>query len=90
MAAFFSALKRKAVSLQPPLVIGIGYLVLGTWGVLRVETNPFFLLFFIPGGLLLLAGEAENKVNIPCTRFCLAQGMLSNHAGATVVEPNKI
>ena len=53
---FFSALKGKAVSLQPALVIGIGHLVLGTWAVLRVESNPFFLLFLIPGALLVLAG----------------------------------
>lgn len=53
---FLSAWKGKAVSIQPSLVIGIGYLVFGAWAMLKVETNPFFLVFLIPGTLLVVAG----------------------------------
>ena len=53
---FLSAWKGKAVSIQPSLVIGIAYLVFGVWAILKVETNPFFLFFLIPGTLLVVAG----------------------------------
>lgn len=56
---FFSALKGNDVSLQPAFMVGIGYLLLGTWSVLRVETNPFFLLFLISGALLVLADSPK-------------------------------
>lgn len=53
---FIGAWKRKDVALQPALVIGVCYLVFGIWAMLKIETNPFYLVFVIPGALLVAAG----------------------------------
>lgn len=52
---FTDVARGRAVSLRPALVIGIGYLAYGCWALAVSEMNPFFLVFIIPGVLLVIA-----------------------------------
>ncbi len=52
---FADALRRQAVSLRPALLIGLAYLVFGTWALTASNLDPYFLVFIVPGVLLLLA-----------------------------------
>ena len=52
---FADALKRRPVSLRPALLVGLAYLVFGTWSLTVSSLDPFFLVFLVPGVLLLVA-----------------------------------
>jgi len=61
---FADALRGRPVSLRPVLLIGIAYLVFGTWSLTVSNLDPFFLAFLVPGVLLLVgswghAGEGR-------------------------------
>ena len=51
---FTDALRQRAVSLRPSLVIAIAYLIFGTWALTVSNLDPFFLIFLIPGTMLLI------------------------------------
>jgi hypothetical protein len=51
---FADALRLRAVSLRPVMLIGIAYLVFGTWSLTVSSLDPFFLAFLVPGILLLV------------------------------------
>jgi hypothetical protein len=51
---FADALRLRPVSLRPVLLIGLAYLVFGTWSLTVSSLDPFFLAFLLPGILLLL------------------------------------
>jgi hypothetical protein len=44
-----------AVSLRPALVIAVLYILYGVWALILNDVDPFFLVFVIPGTMLLLA-----------------------------------
>lgn len=52
---FAEALKRRPVSLRPALLIGVGYLAFGAWALTVSNLDPFYLVFVVPGVLLMLA-----------------------------------
>jgi hypothetical protein len=56
---FADALKGRPVSLRPVLLIGIAYLVFGTWSLTVSSLDPFFLAFLVPGILLLVASSGR-------------------------------
>ena len=45
----------------PPAVIGVAYLALGAWALLAIELNPFFLVFIVPGLLLVVAATGKRS-----------------------------
>ena len=47
--------RGRPVSLRPVLVIGLAYTVYGIWVVIASGLDPFFLVFVVPGVLLLAA-----------------------------------
>jgi hypothetical protein len=51
----FADLRRRHVSLWPGLIIAVVYLAFGAWALAVSDMNPFFLIFIVPGLLLLLA-----------------------------------
>jgi hypothetical protein len=53
IVSFVDALRRRPVSLRPVLLIAIAYLVYGTWALTVSNLDPFFLVFLLPGALLL-------------------------------------
>jgi hypothetical protein len=46
------------VSLRPVLVIGLAYTVYGIWAMIASGLEPFFLVFVVPGVLLLAVAGA--------------------------------
>ena len=52
---FTDVLRSRPVSLRPALLIGIAYLVFGGWALVFSGMNPFFLIFIIPGLMLIAA-----------------------------------
>lgn len=60
---FTNLINGRVVSLRPALLIGIAYVAFGVWALAIGGLSPFFLLFLIPG--LLLVGAAT----LPATRF---------------------
>lgn len=52
---FAQAVQGRPVSLRPALLIAVGYLLFGAWALASSGLDPFFLLFVVPGGLLLFA-----------------------------------
>jgi hypothetical protein len=56
---FADALKGRPVSLRPVLLIGIAYLVFGTWSLTVSSLDPFFLAFLVPGILLLVGSSGR-------------------------------
>ena len=59
VALFTHRLRGSAVSLRPAIVIGTTYVVYGTWALVVSKLDPFFLVFVVPGALLLLASIAR-------------------------------
>ncbi len=53
--SFLGAWRGGAISLFAPRVIGMAYLIFGLVAIALVERNPFYLVFVLPGGTLLLA-----------------------------------
>jgi len=47
--------RGRPVSLRPVLVIGLAYTVYGIWAMIASGLEPFFLVFVVPGVLLLAA-----------------------------------
>ena len=54
---FVHRLRGDMVSAFPALVIGSAYTAFGVWAIVST-TNPFFLIFIVPGILLLIAAGA--------------------------------
>ena len=52
---FSETLQGRRVSLRPALLISVGYLLFGTWAAASSGFDPLFLLFVVPGLLLLFA-----------------------------------
>ena len=55
VALFWKRFKGAAVSLTPPIIIGVTYVAFGAWGFLAGHFDPFFLVFVVPGLMLLIA-----------------------------------
>jgi len=55
---FMRRLRGEAVSTLPALAIGIAYVVFGAWALMSSK-DPFFLIFIVPGVLLLIAGTGS-------------------------------
>ena len=53
------AARARPVSLRPVLVIGIAYTLYGAWALTASGLEPFFLVFLIPGLLLLAAAWGQ-------------------------------
>jgi hypothetical protein len=56
---FADALRGRPVSLGPVLLIGIAYLVFGTWSLTVSNLDPLFLGFLVPGILLLVGSSSR-------------------------------
>lgn len=54
MWAFLRRLRQQVVSMWPSMLTGILYTIFGAWAM-YLSQNNFFLIFLIPGVLLLLA-----------------------------------
>ena len=52
---FTEVLKRRSVSLRPALVIAVAYVAFGIWALIVSGGDAFFLVFIVPGVLLLAA-----------------------------------
>jgi hypothetical protein len=61
VATFAKGLRGEAVSMLPPAVIGAAYLAFGLGALLAIELNPFFLVFILPGVLLVGAATGRRK-----------------------------
>jgi hypothetical protein len=59
LLSFTQVLRRRPVSLRPVLAIGVAYTVYGGWALTASGLDPFFLVFLVPGLLLLLAGRGH-------------------------------
>jgi hypothetical protein len=57
---FLQSRKNPSVSLRPLLIIALFYVVFGIWALAASNLNPFFLIFIVPG-LLLLAASWPGK-----------------------------
>ena len=54
---FTNLINGRQVSLLPAMLIGLAYVAFGAWALAMGGMSPFFLLFIIPG-LLLVAASA--------------------------------
>jgi len=62
VALFTHRLKGGAVNLLPAIVIGTTYVAFGAGAMAVNDFDPFFLVFVIPGALLLIASvEGRSK-----------------------------
>jgi hypothetical protein len=52
---FINKIKEQTISLRPAFIIALVYLAFGSWALAVSKFNPFFLIFIIPGLLLLAA-----------------------------------
>jgi hypothetical protein len=52
---FTEALKRRSISLRPALIIAVAYLAFGIWALIVSRGDLFFLVFIVPGLLLVFA-----------------------------------
>ena len=57
MALFIHRLKGAAVSLRPAIVIGLTYVFFGVWALVASHFDPFFLVFVVPGVMVLIASS---------------------------------
>jgi hypothetical protein len=53
------AARGRPVSLRPVLLIGVAYTVFGAWALTASGLEPFFLVFLVPGVLLLAAASGH-------------------------------
>jgi len=51
-------MRGESVSVLPLMVIAIAYLVFGVWALVASNFNLFFLIFIVPGLLLMFAAWA--------------------------------
>ena len=61
VALFTHRLKGSAVNLRPAIVIGATYVAFGAGAMAVNDFDPFFLVFVIPGVLLLIASVARRS-----------------------------
>jgi hypothetical protein len=59
VALFTHRLKGSSVTLRPAIVIGATYVAFGAGAMAVNDFDPFFLVFVIPGALLLIASIAR-------------------------------
>ncbi|MGH7514296.1 MAG: hypothetical protein ACREOQ_15385 [Gemmatimonadales bacterium] len=59
LLTFVQVLRRQPVSLRPVVAIGVAYTVYGVWSLTASGLDPFFLVFLVPGLLLLLAAQGH-------------------------------
>jgi hypothetical protein len=52
---FTSLMKGRTVAILPALLIAVCYLAFGVWALVASNMDPFFLIFIIPGSMLLFA-----------------------------------
>ena len=52
---FTQLINGRSMSLRPALLIGLAYVAFGVWALAIGGLSPFFLLFIIPGLLLVAA-----------------------------------
>ena len=62
VALFTHRLKGNAVNLRPAIVIGATYAAFGAAAMVVNDFDPFFLVFVIPGVLLLIASVARRSI----------------------------
>jgi hypothetical protein len=60
VGVFLSALRDRAVSLLPTMLIALGYVAFGLWALV-VSRNPFFLIFIVPGLMLGVASMPPSR-----------------------------
>jgi hypothetical protein len=59
LATFVGRLRGCSTSAVPALVIGVTELAFGIWALVASDFQPFFLVFIVPGILLLSAGWGQ-------------------------------
>ena len=62
VALFRHRLLGSAVNLKPAIVIGTTYVVYGVWALTVSRFDPFFLVFVVPGLMVLLASFGRREV----------------------------
>ncbi len=55
IALFAQRLRGRMVSLVPAMIIAVAYTAYGLWALVANDMNPFFLIFIVPGLMLILA-----------------------------------
>ena len=55
IALFAERLRGRLVPLLPVMIIAVAYTAFGVWALVSSDMNPFFLIFVVPGLMLLLA-----------------------------------
>jgi hypothetical protein len=53
------AFRGRLVTLRPVLIIGLAYTLYGIWALTASGLDPFFLIFLVPGLLLLVAAWGQ-------------------------------
>jgi hypothetical protein len=61
VALFTHRLKGSTVSLRPAIVIGTTYVVYGLWALTVSGFDPFFLVFVVPGLMMLFASVGRRE-----------------------------
>ena len=61
VALFTHRLKGSTVSLRPAIVIGTTYVVYGVWALTVSRFDPFFLVFLVPGLMVLFASVGRRE-----------------------------
>jgi hypothetical protein len=61
VALFVMRLRGQNVSSLPALFVALGYLAFGAWAMLATRFDPFFLVFIVPGLLLVVAGFGGSR-----------------------------
>lgn len=58
---FTQLINGRSMSLRPALLIGLAYVAFGVWALALGGLNPFFMLFIIPGLLLVAAATLPSS-----------------------------
>ncbi len=61
VALFTHRLKGSSVTLRPAIVIGVTYVAFGAGAMVVNDFDPFFLVFVVPGVLLLIASISRRS-----------------------------
>jgi hypothetical protein len=59
VALFTHRLKGSSVTLRPAIVIGLTYVAFGAWALAVSRFDPFFLIFVVPGAVVLTAALSQ-------------------------------
>ena len=62
VALFTHRLRGRSVNLRPAIVIGATYVAFGIGAMVLNHFDPFFLVFVVPGVLLLVASVSRREV----------------------------